>query len=118
MARAYKPASPYSTPLILLKPTAGGALGVHTKSYPPVEDGELIKGSFKTFGGTEQNVDRVYSIIDTAVVETWYRPDITSNCRIVVVETNEVYEILGKPENIDMRNQYMQFKVQRVEGGA
>ena len=118
MSKMYRPALPFSTPLILLKPTGDSTLGVHGKQYSSVENGERIYGSFKTFGGTEQNVDRVYSIIDTAVIETWYRPDIKSNCRIVVAATNAEYEILGEPENIDMRNQFLKFKVQRVKGGA
>jgi hypothetical protein len=51
-------------------------------------------------------------------VETWFRPDIQSNCRIGVPQTGAVYEILGEPENINMQNQYLKFKVQRVKGGA
>ena len=118
MAKMYRPALPFSTPLILLKPTTQGALGVSTKSYPSVENGEQIFGSFKTYGGTEKDVDGIYSIVDTAVIETWYRPDLTSDCLIVVAGTNEKYEILNTPENIDRRNQFLKFKVQRVKGGA
>ena len=52
------------------------------------------------------------------MIETWYRPDVTAKCRIKVMQTGDVYEIIGKPENINMRNQYLKFKVQAVEGGA
>lgn len=91
---------------------------MQTKTFPDLEKGFMIYGSFKTYGGTEKNVDGIYSIIDTAVIDTWYRPDITSDCQIVVASTNARYEILGEPENINMRSQYMRFKVQRIVGGA
>lgn len=118
MARDFKPRLPFSTPLILLVPTQNKSLGVHSKTYPDVEDGIKIFGTFKTYGGTEKNVDGVYSIVDTAVVETWYRPDITSDCVIVIAGTDERYEILNTPENINRRNQFLTFKVQRIKGGA
>ena len=114
----YKPSLPFSTPLIVLKPTYTKVAGVRSKTFPDLKDGFQINGSFKTYGGTERNVDGIYSIIDTAVIDTWFRPDITSDCMIVVPSTNAMYEILGEPENIEMRNQYMKFKVQRIAGGA
>ena len=114
----YRPALPFTTPLILLKPTIQNEYGVHKKVLPAVEDGEQFFGSFKTYGGTEKTVDGVYSIVDTAVIETWFRPDITSDCVIVIAGTDAQYEILNEPENIDRRNQFLKFKVQRIKGGA
>ena len=114
----YRPALPFSTALILLKPTYQTALGVPKKVYPSVENGERIYGSFKTYGGTEKIVDGIYSIVDTAEIETWYTPELTSDCQIIVAGTNDKYEILNEPENIDRRNQFLKFKVQRVKGGA
>ena len=78
----------------------------------------MFFGSFKTYGGTEKNVNGVYSIEDTANIETWYKPDIKANCRIAVANTEAIYDILGEPENINMRNQFLKFKVKRVKGGA
>ena len=115
---AYKPTTPYSTPLVLLIPTYSDSYGVQTKTFPAIKNGILFFGSFKTFGGTERDYDGVYSLENTAVIETWYRPDIKGNCRIAVVQTGEIYDILGEPENIEMRNQYLKFKVLQVKGGA
>ena len=56
--------------------------------------------------------------IDTANVETWYRSDIQTQCRIKVLQTGQIYEIINVPENIDMRNQFVKFRVQAVKGGA
>ena len=104
--------------MMLLIPSYSVALGVEHKSYPQAEEGILIYGSFRTFGGTERNVNNLYSIENTATVETWYRPDITSACRIVLPQTEAIYEILGEPENIEMRNQYLRLKVIQIKGGA
>lgn len=115
---SYKPSTPFSTALVLLKPTYEEALGVVTKSFPTLQQGVSINGSFKTYGGTERTENGLYSIVDTADVVTWYRPDITADCRIGVRQTEAVYEIISEPENVDMRNQYVKFKVRRVKGGA
>jgi hypothetical protein len=105
-------------PLVLLIPTYSTALGVDTKTYPAIADGELFYGSFKTYGGTEITVNGIYSIEDTAIIECWYRPDIKSDCRIGVPATGAVYDVEGQPENINMRNQFLRFKVRRYKGGA
>ena len=114
----YKPNMENTIPLFLFIPTYATVSGVETKTYPSWEDGELFYGSFKTYGGTERDVNGLYSIVDTAVIETWFRPDIQSNCRIGVPATGAIYEVINEPENINMRNQFMKFKVKRVKGGA
>lgn len=118
MAQMYKPSLPFSVPLVLLKPTYTTVSGVRKKTYPAIAAGIQFFGTFKTYGGTERDVNGVYSIEDTANIETWYRPDITSDCRIAVAGTNAVYDVLGEPENLDMRNQFLLFKVSRVKGGV
>lgn len=114
----YRPSLDNTIPLILLIPTYATVSGVPKKTFPKVSDGILIYGNFKSYGGTERDVDGLYSIEDTAVVETWYRPDIKSDCRICVAQTGAVYEVWHEPENINMRNQFLKFKVKRVKGGA
>lgn len=118
MAAAYKPFAPFSAALILLEPTESTVSGVLKKTFPAVKDGITFHGSFRAFGGTDRTVNGVYSVEDTAEIETWYRPDITSDCRVYVPQTGATYEILGEPENIQLRNQYLKFKVRRVKGGA
>ena len=112
----YKPSFPFSTAVELLTPTYTNSKGVQVKTFP--DRGTRLTVSFMTYGGQESNVNGVYSVLDTASIETWYRPDITSECRIKLLATGQVYEILGKPENINMRNQFLKFKVRAVEGGA
>lgn len=77
---------------------------------------DLIYCSFKTYGGTEKDVNGRYVIYDTANVVTWFRPDIQSDCRLKRMSDGALFEILNEPENIEMKNQYVKFKVQRIKG--
>lgn len=112
----FKPSFPYTTPVDLLIPTYTTVKGTKVKAFP--SSGIRLNCSFKTYGGTETTVNGLYTVIDTAVVETWFRPDIKADCRVRLWSTGQVYEIIGNPENIDMRNQFVKFKVRAVEGGA
>lgn len=103
------------TPVKLLVPTYTRYNGVATPTYP--KDGDVIFVNWKTYGGTEQTVNGVYSIRDTADITTWYRPDIKANCRLLR-EDGKIYEIISEPENTDLNNKFLEFKVERVKGGA
>lgn len=118
----YRPQIENPIPLILLVPITRKITGVVKNTYPSINEALEIQenvffGSFKTYGGTEKDVNGVYSIIDTANIETWYRPDIKANCRIAL-ETGEIYDIINEPEDINKRHQFLKFKVRRVKGGA
>ena len=104
------------TPVKLLIPTGTERYnGVNRCTYPA--DGDVIFVNWKSYGGTETTVNGVYSILDTALITTWYRPDIAANCRLLR-EDGAAYEIMNEPENIEMQNVFLTFKVQRVKGGA
>ena len=105
-----------STPLRLQVPLTTVSFGVGVKSYVDVEG--VIMANFKTLGGTEKTDNGILSVEDTAQVVCWYRPDIKSDTRSVVLQTGAIYEILGDPENIEMRNMFLKFKVRRIKGGA
>lgn len=110
----YKPDLPYDTPVVLFNPTYKSTKGVNKKVYP--EKGELIFCKFKTYGGTETTVNGQLSVVDTANVETWYRPDITSASQIRL--GGKSYDVIGEPEDIEQRHQILKFKVKGVKGGA
>ena len=113
----FKP-STFSAALVLLIPTYTTTMGVPTKAFPSPGKGVSFFGSFKTYGGTERDVDGLYSVEDTAQIECWYDPQIKSDCRVYVCDTGATYEILGEPEDIALRHQFMKFKVRRIKGGA
>lgn len=114
----YRPseAAQMTTATRLQTPTRDKTLGVSVKTYADVSG--VVMVNWKSYGGTESVNNGVLSVEDTAQVVCWYRPDIRSDCRLVRLSDGAVYEIIGEPENIEMRNQFLKFKVRRVKGGA
>lgn len=110
----YRPANPFTTPFEVLNPTTKKVNGRVVKEYPDV--GFRINASFKTYGGTESIVNNLISVSDTGVIETWYRDDIKSDSKLKNLLNNKVYDVLGDPENIEMRNQFLKFKVEYKRG--
>lgn len=112
------------TPLRLQLPISSSSYGVNKKTYADAKG--VIMANFKTFGGTEQNNNGVMSVIETAQIVCRYRPDITSGSRFVLLpagyddagKPKAVYEVLGDPENIEMRNMFLKIKAKRIKGGA
>lgn len=79
------------------------------------EIGEVFV-NFKTYGGTEKDVNGKTVIEDTANIVTYYRPDIQSDCLLVRVDDGARYEILNDPEDIEYRHIALKFKVRRLKG--
>lgn len=111
----FKPNAPYNVPFFLLVPKYQTIKGVRKKVFEKLDT--VYFCSFRTFGGTERIDNDILVVEDTAVIETWYDPNILSEC-MIELENGTQYEILGTPENINMRNQYLKFKVRSVKGGA
>lgn len=118
MARNYKPSAPFTVAMKLLVPVTTSSYGAGKKTFSAPETSELFFGSFRTFGGTENIRDGIYTTIDTGVVDTWYRPDIKADCQIYLCDNGETYDIVSDPEDIDFRHQYLQFKVRKAGGKA
>lgn len=114
----YRPneAAQMATPIKIQRPINKSAYGVNTKTFEDVDG--IVMVNFKTFGGTEKVVDGILSIEDTALITCWFNPEIKSNCRIVRLTDNATFDILGEPEDIEQRHQFLKFKVLRVKGGA
>lgn len=114
----YKPAMPFVVPMKLLVPVTTNVYGSGKKVFSDPANSDLIYGSFRTFGGTENFKDDVYTVINTGIVDTWYRPDIKADCQIYLCETGETYDIINDPEDIAFRHQYLRMKVRKVGGKA
>lgn len=114
----YRPteAAQMTTPFTLQTPTITKYNGVRTKAFTDA-DGAVF-ANFKTYGGTEVQVDGILQVEETATVVTWYRPDIQSDCRLKRMTDGAVFEILGEPENIEQRNMFLRIRVRRIKGGA
>lgn len=114
---AYKPAMPFAIPFKLLQPVTVESYGVMQKTFENPESVETVFfGSFRTFGGTERISNDVYTVEDTATIDCWYSPEIAANCRVYNCNTGRIFEIIGTPENIDGRNQFIKMKVRAVGG--
>lgn len=118
MARSFKPKAPFNVAMKILVPIEQSVYGVEKKTFSDPETSELFYGSFRTFGGTENVQDGLFTLINTATINTWYRPDIKSDYRIYICETGQAYDVVGDPEDIEMRHQYLQIKVRKVGGKA
>ena len=114
----YRPseAAQMTTVMRLQLPTIDTAYGVSTKDWR--DSNLVIQCNFKSYGGTERIVNDILTVEDTAQIVCWYHPDIKSDCRLVRLSDGAVFEILGTPENIELRNQFLKFKVKRVKGGV
>lgn len=109
-------AAQMTTPLQLQQPVTAFSYGASKKTYQNANG--VLMANFKTFGGTEKTANDLLIIEDTAQIVCRYRPDVKSGCRVVLLQTGAVYEIEGEPENIEMRNMFLKFRVRRVKGGA
>jgi hypothetical protein len=117
MAKRFTLNAPFDVAMKLLVPTTTKVKGVTKKTFPdPATIEEVFFGSFRTYGGTENFSNDVYTVFDTAIIETWFNPAITTDCQIYICETGRTYNIITQPENINMRHQFVQFKVENVGG--
>lgn len=117
----FKPAAPFVTPMYILNPTYKTVKGVRSQQYPDpanLTDDDLIFATFRSYGGTDTQSDDLVVVEKTGYVDTWYRPDIVSSTRLHIIPTGDTYEILGDPENIEMRNQFLKIRVRKIGGAA
>ena len=109
-------AAQMTTAMRLQTPIKNNSYGVNTKTWKDIDG--VIWANFKTYGGTEKTDNDILTVEDTANLTCRYNPDIKSDCRLIILSDGAAFEILGEPENIEMRNMFLKFKVRRVKGGA
>lgn len=108
-------ANQMTTSMQLLTPKTENILGVDKKTF---SEDMTFSCNFSTYGGTESVSNDVLSVIDTAEITCWYNPRIKGDCRVKRLSDGAVYEIIGEPENLEMRNMLLKFKIKRVKGGV
>ena len=96
--------------------TSGG--NTRKKQFIDPENADIITFGVKTYGGTEKIVNDRLVLEDTATIITWYRPDITAGCRLLFLDDNSLWEIIGRPEDVDRRHQYLIIKCRAISAGA
>lgn len=110
----FKVAEQMITPMRLQHRVAKDVMGAPEFDYIDADD-PIIYCNFKSRGGTEAVHNGRYVVIDTATIQTWYRPDIKKSDRLIL-DDGSMWEIKGK-ENVEQRNQILILKVQSA-GGA
>ena len=113
--RPYRPTKPRNVLFAIEVPVVSMVKGVEVKEF---SDSGTIFGSYVTFGGTERVVNDVLVVDDTATVECYFDPRITAACRLRNTASGTRYDIIGAPEDIECRGQYMRIRVQAIRGGV
>jgi len=103
-----------TTPALLYKKSEAPIAGMKKITYTIAEE-PLFFCNIKTFGGTESVNAGMLTIIDTAQITTWYRPDVGYHDKIKLPD-GTFWRIITKPENIEIRDQFMIFKAEKAEG--
>lgn len=109
-------AAQMTTPCMLQTPETSNIMGVLSKTF--TDSGKAFTANFSTYGSTEIVSNDVLTVEENTTVTTWYSPDLVAGCRIKRLTDGAVFEIVGEPENIEMRNMFSVCKVRRVRGGA
>lgn len=113
---SYKQQKNYRTPIKLLKGVYDDGNGIVTKTYE--ETDVIMNCSAISYNGTEKLVNDLIVIEDTCMIETYYRPDITSKDAIKFLDDNSIYEIISPPQDINREHKILLFKVRRYTGGV
>ena len=111
----YKPANirEFVTPAVHKKAVEVVINGRLTKSLEVVG---TLRGKFKQKGCAEIGANGLTVVNDKTTFITLFKSDITA---ADVLTINGIdYEIIGTPENVEMRGRYTVLNLERISGGA
>ena len=111
----YRPANirEMVTPAVHKKPTYSEVNGRSFKNYNVVGN---LRGKFKLKGTSEKNANGLTVVNTTTTYTTWYKSDLAANDILIIGGVE--YEIIGEPENVEMRGRYTILNLERTGGGA
>lgn len=109
----YKPQGPFDVRFQLLKHTNTNVKGVNVESY--TEDFKAWC-SLIQYGTNEINFTDLKANQNSWSFESYYSSKIKAGDRIKILKTGEIYDIVGTPENVRMRNMYIKFKMVLTNG--
>lgn len=98
---------------------------VHKKSVETTRNGRTsktvkvigtVRGKFKQKGTTEKSANGLTVVADQTTYTTWYKADYEAKDILTIGGID--YEIIGTPENVEMRNRYSVLNLERIGGGA
>lgn len=111
----YKPANirEFITPAIHKKADSATVNGRTKKGF--IEKG-TVRGKFKQKGTSETTANGLTVVNDKTTFTTWYKADFEASDILTIGGID--FEIIGTPENVEMRSRYAILTLERIEGGA
>ena len=111
----YKPANirEFVTPAVHKKMVEVETNGRITKQETIVSN---LRGKFKQKGTAEIAANGLTVINDKVSFTTWFKADIEAHDILTINGVD--YEIIGTPENVEMRGRYMILNLEKIGGGA
>lgn len=109
----YKPQGTFNVWFQLLKRTITHTGGVNVEHY--VEDLKA-KCSLITYSTNDTTTAQLKNTTSSWNFETYFTKAITTGDRIKILATGEVFDIVGKPENVRMENKYLKCKLVEANG--
>lgn len=77
-----------------------------------------VRGKFKQKGTAETNTNGLTLINEKTTFITWYKKNTPFAPADILTINGTDYEIVGKPENVEMRNRYVILTLEVYTGGA
>lgn len=97
------------------KPTTETINGRTQKTYSAVG---IVRGKFKQKGTAETNANGLTVVNDKTTYITFYKKNSPFEAKDILTIYGIDYEIIGTPENVEMRGLYSVLNLERIGGGA
>lgn len=111
----YKPANirEFITPAVHKKSISKTVNNRTTKRLTEVG---TVRGKFKQKGTAETNANGLTVINEKTTFTTWFKADFAAADILTINGVD--YQIIGTPENVEMRSRYAVLTLERIGGGA
>ena len=111
----YKPANirEFVTIATHKKPTSATVNGRTQKTFT---EAGTVRGKFKQKGTAETNANGLTVVSQKTTFTTWFKADFAAADILTINGVD--FEIIGAPENVEMRGRYAVLTLERISGGA
>lgn len=113
----YKPANTreFVTPAVHKQATS---VTVNNRTKKTYTDIGTVRGKFKQKGTAETNANGLTVINEKTTFTTWFKKTNPFKAADILTVGGIDYEIIGKPENVEMRSRYVILTLEVISGGA
>lgn len=111
----YKPANirEFITPAVHKKATT---VTINNRTKKTYTDMGTVRGKFKQKGTAETNANGLTVNNEKTTFITWFKADFAAADILTINGVD--FEIIGTPENVEMRSRYAVLTLERISGGA